>query len=158
MTSQVMAGPCAVADHGGMHSLARTWIDDVLAGSPVARHLGIAVLSARSEEVRLGLAFRDDLTTVPGVLHGGVIATLVDVAGAAASASGLTADDGATGGATTQLDVAYVSAGTGDLVATATVLDRTRTTTHSQVVVRGVDGGVVATAQVTSRIFRRSRS
>ncbi|KAB2809115.1 PaaI family thioesterase [Pimelobacter simplex] len=158
MTSQVMAGPPVVAHHGRMHPLARTWIDDVLAGSPVARSLGIEVLDARPEEVRLGLAFRDDLTTVPGVLHGGVIATVMDVAGAAASASGLTDRDDATGGATTQLDISYVSAGTGDLVATATVLDRTRSTTHSHVVVRGADGRLVATAQVTSRIFRRSRA
>ncbi|GAA1520405.1 PaaI family thioesterase [Nocardioides humi] len=136
-----------------MHPLARSWIDDVLAGSPVARALGIEVLDARPEEVRLGLAFRDDLTTVPGVLHGGVVATLVDVAGAAASASGLTTDDGATGGATTQLDISYVAAATGDLTATASVLSRTRSTTHSQVVVHDAGRQVVATAQVTSRIF-----
>lgn len=136
-----------------MHTLARTWIDDVLAGSPVARALGIDVLRARPEEVVLGLAFRDDLTTVPGVLHGGVVATLIDVAGAAASASALTPDDGATGGATTELDIAYVSAATSDLRATATVLRRTRSTTHSQVVVRNSDEQVVAMAQVTSRVF-----
>ncbi|WGX95180.1 PaaI family thioesterase [Nocardioides sp. L-11A] len=136
-----------------MHPIARTWIDDVLAGSPVARTIGIEVVSARAEEVVLALPFRDDLTTVPGVLHGGVVATLVDVAGAAASASGLGDADGATGGATTQLDVSYVSAASGDLRATASVLRRTRSTTHSQVVVRDTEERVVAMAQVTSRIF-----
>lgn len=153
MTSPVMAGRRAAADDGRMHPLARTWIDDVLAGSPVARALGIEVLAARPEEVVLALPYRDDLTTVPGVLHGGVVATLVDVAGAAASASALTADDAATGGATTQLDVAYVGAATSELTATATVVRRTRSTTHSQVVVHDAGHQVVAMAQVTSRIF-----
>ncbi|MCR1781974.1 PaaI family thioesterase [Nocardioides carbamazepini] len=136
-----------------MHTLARSWIDDVLAASPVARALGIEVVSARPEEAVLALAFRDDLTTVPGVLHGGVVATLVDIAGAAASASGLTPEDAATGGATTQLDVSYADAATTDLRATATVLRRTRFATHSQVVVRDTGDRVVALAQVTSRIF-----
>ena len=153
MTPEVMAGRPASYDHGRMHTLARSWIDDVLAGSPVARALGIEVVAAAPEEVILRLPFRDDLTTVPGVLHGGVVATLVDVAGAAASASGLTPGDAATGGATTQLDVSYAGAAGSDLTATATVLRRTRSATHSQVVVRDLGGEVVALAQVTSRIF-----
>ncbi|NYI44424.1 uncharacterized protein (TIGR00369 family) [Nocardioides aromaticivorans] len=133
--------------------LARQWIEGVLAASPIARHVGITVLDAGVDEVRLGLRFRDDLTTVPGVLHGGVVATLVDVAGASASASGLTSADAATGGATTHLDVAYLAVAGSDLVATAKVVHRTRTGTHTQVAVHDADHTLVATASVTSRIF-----
>ncbi|TWG94790.1 uncharacterized protein (TIGR00369 family) [Nocardioides sp. J9] len=148
-----MTAPAATPD-----PVARHWIEDVLAASPIARHLGVTVLDAAPERVRLGLAFRDDLTTVPGVLHGGVVATLVDVAGAAASASGLTsadAEDGASGGATTHLSLAYLAAASSDLVATATVVHRTRSGTHSEVTVHDADDRLVASASVTSRIFHR---
>lgn len=136
-----------------LDELARQWIDGVLASSPIARHIGIVVLDAGADEVRLGLRFRDDLTTVPGVLHGGVVATLVDIAGASASASGLTAADAATGGATTHLNIAYLAVAGSDLVATAKVVQRTRYGTHTEVAVHDADHTLVATASVTSRIF-----
>lgn len=133
--------------------LAHQWIEGVLAASPIARHLGITVLEAGVDEVRLGLRYREDLTTVPGVLHGGVVATLVDVAGASASASGLTAADGATGGATTHLHVAYLAVAGSDLIATAKVVQRTRSGTHTEIAVHDADHTLVATASVTSRLF-----
>lgn len=136
-----------------LDELAHQWIDGVLAASPIARHLGIAVLDACVDEVRMGLRFRDDLVTVPGVLHGGVVATLIDIAGASASASGLTCADGATGGATTHLNIACLAVAGSDLVATAKVVQRTRTGTHTEVAVHDADHTLVATASVTSRIL-----
>lgn len=138
---------------GQLDPLAHQWIEGVLAASPIARHVGIVVLDAGVDEVRLGLRFRDDLTTVPGVLHGGVVATLVDIAGASASASGLTPADDATGGATTHLNIAYLAVAGSDLVATARVVQRTRTGTHTEVAVHDADHALVATASVTSRVF-----
>jgi uncharacterized protein (TIGR00369 family) len=134
-------------------ALAHHWIDGVLAGSPVARSIGVEVVTVEVDRVVLGLAFREDLTTVPGVLHGGVVATLIDVAGAAASASGLTPEDGATGGATSHLSIAYLAPAGSDLVATATVRHRTRSGTHGEVEVRDAADRLVATAAVTSRVF-----
>lgn len=146
--------PAVTADQSAqLDELAHQWIDGVLASSPIARHLGIVVLDAAVDEVRLGLRFRDDLATVPGVLHGGVVATLIDVAGASASASGLTSADGATGGATTHLTVAYLAVAGSDLVATAKVVQRSRSGTHTEVAVHDADHTLVATASVTSRIF-----
>lgn len=141
-------------DHSGrLDPLAHQWIDGVLAASAIARHLGIVVLDADVDELRLGLRFRDDLVTVPGVLHGGVVATLIDIAGAAASASGLTTEDGATGGATTHLNIAYLAVAGSDLIATARVVQRTRTGTHTEVAVHDAHHTLVATASVTSRVF-----
>ena len=55
-------------------TLARAWIDGVIAGSPVARHLGVEIVDATQDRVRVRLPYDDALTTVPGVIHGGVIA------------------------------------------------------------------------------------
>lgn len=132
---------------------ARAWIDHVIAGSPVGRALGVEVVSADVDSIRMRLAFDEELTTVPGTLHGGVIATLIDIAGAAASASGLTEEDGATGGATSHLSVTYLAPAQGDLEAVATVVHRTRSMTQTEVAVRTIGGDLVAAGQVSSRIF-----
>lgn len=134
-------------------SQARFFIDAIIAGSPVAKSLGIEVTSAEVDRVRVRIGFDDDLTTVPTVIHGGVVATLIDIAGAAASASGLTSEDSATGGATSHLSVAYLAPAQGDLEAVATVQHRKRTMTQSEVAVRTADGALVAVGQITSRIF-----
>lgn len=133
--------------------LARLWIDQVIAGSPVSAALGVEIAEIAVDEVTLRIAFADELTTVPGVIHGGVVATLVDVAGAAASASALTADDGATGGATAHLTISYLAPAGSDLTARAKVVHRTRSGTQSQVEVRDAEDRLVATGQVSSRIF-----
>lgn len=81
-----------------MHLLARHWIENVVLQAPVARTLGITVRSADVDRVILLMPFSEALTTTPGVLHGGVIATSIDTVGAAASASGVSPDDEASGG------------------------------------------------------------
>lgn len=132
---------------------ARFFIDAVIAGSPVAKALGIDVTTAEVDRVVVRIGFDDDLTTVPTVIHGGVVATLIDIAGAAASASGLTPDDAATGGATSHLAVTYLAPAQGDLEAVATVQHRTRSATQTEVSVRAAGGSLVAVGQMTSRIF-----
>jgi uncharacterized protein (TIGR00369 family) len=132
---------------------ARAWIELVIAGSPVAKALGVEVVAAEVDRVCVRVPFADGLTTVPETVHGGVIATLIDIAGAASSASGLTPADGATGGATSHLLVTYLAPGRGDLEAVATVVHRTRSTTQSEVAVRSVGGDLIAVGQVTSRVF-----
>lgn len=142
-----------VLDNRPVHEGARAWIDHVIAGSPVAAAIGAEVVAAEVDRVRIRIAFADHLTTVPGVLHGGVLATLIDIAGAAASASGLTEEDGATGGATSNLSISYLAPAQGDLEAVATVVHRTRSMTQSEVAVRTIGGDLVAAGQVSSRIF-----
>lgn len=75
------------------------------------------------------------------------------IAGAAGSASGVTPDDGATGGATASLSVNYLAPARTNLTATATVVHRTRRATLTDVHVHDVDGLLVATEQVSSRFF-----
>ncbi|GAA4659913.1 PaaI family thioesterase [Gordonia humi] len=135
-------------------ALARRLIDEVVLGSPVATALALALDRVDVDDVALTMAMSDELTTVPGVIHGGAVATLIDTAGAAACASGVDGDD-VTGGATTHLQIAYLGRACTDLRAAATVVHRTRATTHTDVVVSGTDGRVVARGQVTSRIFYR---
>lgn len=145
MTAAVEANP--------VHEGARAWIDHVIAASPVAAAIGVEVVAAEVDCVRIRVAFDDHLTTVPGTIHGGVVATLIDVAGAAASASGLTPEDEATGGATSHLSVTYLAPAQGDLEAVATVVHRSRSMTQSEVAVRTIGGDLVAAGQVSSRIF-----
>lgn len=82
-----------------MQQATRYWIDEILVKSPFAEPLGLQVVAAEPDRVSLRLPFRAGLATVGTIVHGGAIATLIDVAGAAASASAITGDDAA-GGAT----------------------------------------------------------
>jgi len=133
---------------------ARYWIEKVLAKSPFAGPIGIEVIGIEPERVRLRLPYRAALTTVGTVVHGGAIATLIDVAGSAASASALRDDDGATGGATISLALSYIApANAVNLEAEAVVLKRSRTQTVSDIYVRDDAGALLAKGTVISRIF-----
>ncbi len=56
--------------------------DDVLAGMPLAAELGLKLVDARADEVTLRVEWSERLCTTAGVLHGGVLMTLADSAGA----------------------------------------------------------------------------
>ncbi|MBM7369461.1 PaaI family thioesterase [Gordonia hydrophobica] len=137
-----------------LSTIADRWIHRVLLTSPVARTLGLTLVSATPESVTMGLPYTDESITVPGVLHGGVIATLIDTVAAAASASGLADNADVTGGATSDLTIHYLLPGTTDLTATAQVVSRTRSATLSDISVRDVSGALIATGVATSRFFR----
>lgn len=139
-----------------MQTSARYWIDEILMKSPFAAPLGLEVVAAEMDKVLLRLPFRTDLATVGSIVHGGAVATLIDVAGAAASASGISGDD-VTGGATSHLTIAYLAPADGcDIEARAVVVHRTRSQTVSDVSVRDVGGRLVAKGTVTNRIFRQA--
>ena len=130
----------------------RSLIEEVLIGSSLARRLGIALTRLEPDRVVLALPFRADNATVGTIVHGGAIATLIDVAGAAASASG--AGPEAKGGATSSLAISYLApADHVPLTAEARVVQRGRTQTVSDVDVRDHAGRLVAKALVTSRLF-----
>jgi uncharacterized protein (TIGR00369 family) len=57
-------------------------IQDVTAMMPFMQHLGIAVVSATPGEVKGTLAWRDELCTTAGVIHGGALMSLADSLGA----------------------------------------------------------------------------
>ena len=127
-------------------------ISDVLMGSALAQRLGISLQVLEPERVVLAMPFRSDNVTVASIVHGGAIATLVDIAGAAASASG--APPEMKGGATSSLTLSYLAPADGvDVVAEAKVIQRGRSQTVSDVEVRDPAGKLVAKALVTSRLF-----
>ena len=49
---------------------------------PLARHLGLEVVAAEKDEVRVRLNWAEELCTSGGVLHGGALMALGDTAGA----------------------------------------------------------------------------
>lgn len=133
------------------------FIDEVLAKSPFAGPLGLVVEAREPDRVVLRLPFSPKLPTVASIVHGGAIATLVDVAGMAACASG--ADPARfLGGATINLSVTYIAMANGlDLRAEAMVIQRGATQTVSDVFVRDANDKLVAKGMVISRIFVKGR-
>jgi 1,4-dihydroxy-2-naphthoyl-CoA hydrolase len=57
-------------------------IEELFAAMPLAQHLGIKLVEAGPDEVTLRIEFSESLSTTAGVLHGGVLMSLADTAGA----------------------------------------------------------------------------
>ncbi|HAE48984.1 MAG TPA: acyl-CoA thioesterase [Tistrella mobilis] len=130
-----------------------TLVRKLLIASPIARHLGITVTRLAPGDVRLRLPFAMENVTVDRIVHGGVIATLADIAGAAASFSGVDPTT-ARGGATQTLVVNYLRPADGcDLETSTRVLSRSRSGTVTSVEIHDPDGQLIAQATVTSRIW-----
>ncbi|MGI9027088.1 MAG: PaaI family thioesterase [Burkholderiaceae bacterium] len=128
------------------------WVTDVLLGSPVARAIGIRLVALEVDRVVMALPFKPDNVTLARIVHGGVIATLIDIVGAAASASGADGD-AVRGGATGNLAIHYLAPAEGcDLEAEAIVIKRGKRQTVSDITVRSGDA-VIAKALLTSAIF-----
>src|SRR5262249_20028676 len=124
----------------------------VIVRSPFGLLVGVEPESIEPDRVRLRLPFRPEITTVGDVVHGGAIASLVDVAATAAVWSG--ADLATTQrGTTIGFTLNFLAGGRGqDLVAPAAVTRRGRTICVGEVDVRGVDSTPVARALVTYKI------
>ena len=131
------------------------WIDDILLASPLARALGIVRTTLEVDRVVLAMPFKPENITLGSIVHGGAIATLIDIAGAASSASGANGDDLA-GGATANLTIHYLAPADGcDLAAEARVVKRSTRQSVSEIRVRTSDDTLVATALITSAILPR---
>ena len=129
------------------------FVEMILIESPVAKRLGVRMRSIEPERVVLLLPYDASNITVGSMVHGGVIATLIDIAGAAGSASGADSTK-TTRGATTSLVVNYLNAANGiDLEAEATVIKRGRDMNVTEIAVRGPDRTLVATGTVTSKLW-----
>ncbi len=146
----------ASADSARIDPRIRRMVDDVLMQSPVARALGIGLDAMAVDHVELTLSYHAGNVTHGNTIHGGVIATLIDVAGAAAAASGADADT-LRGGATSSLTIQYLApAQAAPLRAVAVVVRRGRRQVVSDVSVyaEGKDEGVlVAKALMSSAMF-----
>ena len=97
------------------------------ASMPFAEVLGLEVLAAAADEVRARVAWEERLCTAGGILHGGVLMSLADAAGAYCAFLNLPED--ATGTATIESKTNFFRAvRDGHVVATSRPLHRGRTT------------------------------
>lgn len=127
-------------------------VNGFIVGSPYGKHLGIASEAVEVDRVRLRMPYREALTTIGDMVHGGAIASLVDVAATAACWAARDLDPNARG-TTIGFAINYLSAGRGqDLVAEAQVIQRGRAICVADVHVRGTDGTLVARATVTYKL------
>ena len=120
--------------------------------SPYGVLLGMELVDAAQDCVRVRLPYRNELTTLGDTVHGGAISGLVD---AAATASFWASPEIPAGsrGTTVGFSVNFLAAGRGqDLVATARVRRRGRGISTGEVVVCDADGAEVAVALVTYKL------
>lgn len=129
-----------------------TLIEKGIAGAPYATLLGIEMVRCETDRLVLRLPFRGDLVTVGDLLHGGAIASLVDVAATGAVWAHPDVTPGSRG-TTIGFTVNFLAAARGvDLEAEARVRRRGRSVCTGEVTVRDPDGGEVAIAVVTYKL------
>jgi uncharacterized protein (TIGR00369 family) len=127
-------------------------IEGAIAGSPYARKLGVVCESIETDRVRMRLPYADDVTTMGDLVHGGAIASLVDIAATAAAWSTPELGPGARG-TTIGFSLSFLAGGRGrDLIASASAIQRGRSICVCEVDVRDADGARVAQAIVTYKL------
>lgn len=147
-----------IASSTSRHPDARVqaFIEKVLIHSPLGKKLGVRLQALAPEHVEVHLPFDAENVTVQNIVHGGAIASLIDITGAIGSASNIDPEQ-RRGGATTSMTVNYLAAADGiDLVATGRVIQRSSRQTVTEVDVRAAGNGnglLVAKGIVTSRLF-----
>jgi uncharacterized protein (TIGR00369 family) len=138
----------SAAVHPQVRELFGAWLEH----SRFARVTGLRVDEMEVDRAIVTMPYAEDLTTFGDVVHGGAIATLLDVAAVAAAWSGVT-DEGAATGATVSSSVNYLRAAKGtDLTATARVTRRARSFCFCEVIIRDASNEPVAQGLVTYRI------
>ncbi len=133
-----------------MESLVRECIVE----GPLGKLLGMSVEALEPERVAVRMPFRPEITTHGDMVHGGAIASLIDVAATASVWYGADPDK-VRRGTTVGFTVNYLAAGRGtDLIADARVINRGNSLCVCEVKVRGAgeDAALVATALLTYKI------
>ena len=130
----------------------RRGIAEMMPKTPFIGGRGIEFVGDEPEDGTLRLPFRPDLTNDGTYYHGGVVASVVDTAGAAAAWSNHDFDKGA-GASTVALSIQYVGAcKRSDLVCHARAVRRGKELTFTEITATDADGRVVAHALQTYRI------
>ena len=130
----------------------REAVRDLMPATPFLSGLGVVFDRYEPDEVSLRLPFRADLTNDGTYYHGGVVASVVDTAGAAAAWSN---HDFAKGvrASTVSMSIQYVGAcKRSDLVCTARTVKRGKELTFTEITATDADGRIVAHALQTYRI------
>ena len=130
----------------------RAAVAQLMPATPYLAGLGIVLDRYDPDEVTIRLPFREDLTNDGTAYHGGVIAAVVDTAGAAAAWSNHDFDKG-TRASTISLSIQYVgTCKRSDLVCHGRTVRRGRELTFTEITATDADGKVVAHAVQTYRI------
>ena len=130
----------------------RQLVELAIVRSPYGNLLGLSLVSAELDRVRVRLPYRLDVTTLGDTVHGGAIAGLVDSAATAAFWAHPSATPSARG-TTIGFSINFVAAGRGqDLVADARVRRRGREICTGEVSVSDGTGREVAVALVTYKL------
>jgi 1,4-dihydroxy-2-naphthoyl-CoA hydrolase len=115
--------------------------------------LGLRFVSATKERVVAEVDVRDELCTVPGVMHGGALMALADTMGAAGTVLNL--PEGSSGTTTLESKTNFFAAGRGGTTVTAECvpLHIGRRTMVWQTTIRGADGKLVAQVTQTQMVL-----
>lgn len=120
--------------------------------NPFLGWLGLVFERYEPDDVRLRLPFRTELSNDGSHYHGGVVASVLDTAGAAAAWAGHDAKPGART-TTVSMTVQYVGGAKGsDLICEARTVRRRRELVFTEVTATDDDGAVIAHAVQTYRI------
>lgn len=130
----------------------RLAVRDLMPTTPFLAGLGIVFDRYDPDDVLLRLPFRAELTNDGTYFHGGVIASVIDTAGAAAAWSNHDFDKGARA-STISMSIQYVGAAKrSDLLCHARTVKRGRELTFTEITATDADAHVVAHAVQTYRI------
>jgi uncharacterized protein (TIGR00369 family) len=130
----------------------RAAIAELMPATPYLSGLGVVIERYEPDDVRLRLPFRADLTNDGTYYHGGVIASVMDTAGAAAAWSNHDFDKGARA-STVAMSIQYVGAcKQSDLLCTARAVKRGKELTFTEITATDAAGAVVAHGVQTYRI------
>ena len=129
-----------------------TLLEKAIVEAPYGRLLGIDLVDAEEDRVRLRMPYRSGVTNFGDTVHGGAIAGLVDAAATACFWANPRITPGSRG-TTIGFSINFLSAGRGkDLVATATVRRRGREISTGEVTVCDSEGKEIAVALVTYKL------
>lgn len=129
--------------------------DDWLPSPPFQHHLGIETVEAEDGKSLLRFAFKSEYGNRKGDVHGGVLATLADLAISQAIRS--LAPDIA-GMSTINMTVNYLETASGDLVARGCTVKLGRTIAFGEATCEDAHGRVVIHATGAFRIIRHKKS
>jgi acyl-CoA thioesterase len=131
----------------------RRRIFKLLNESPFYRHLGMEVIEADEGRARLRLPVKDELKNLYGILHGGVIAALLDSSCSIAVGTLLEEDEAAV---TLDQRINYISnVKEGVLYGEGRALHKGRFTGVGQAEVRDEEGNLVAAGMITTFVIKR---
>lgn len=130
----------------------RLAVRDLMPKTPFLAALGIVFERYEPDDVTIRLPFREDLTNDGTFFHGGVIASVMDTAGAAAAWSNHDFDKGSRA-STVSMSIQYVGAAKkSDLVCHAHAVRRGKELTFTEITATDSDGRTVAHGVQTYRI------